>query len=821
MDGWPHAYAAPAFYHAPVPAAVHPAYAHPHAAARWATPPPRAAAAHHSVPSQHVVAWSSPASTQQSTPPQASRPCAVAPPSPATTASQSTVAQPSAASPPAAVLVTCGAPLLPAEAPPMPEARAAPPAAARRPQPCAARARSPEEAMERKMRAMRRAALQAKLPRICKRLQAAAYTKGGINWEKTFQRHDKSNDGSLQLHEFRTAVRKELKLTPADLVDSDLSMLFRLIDTNRSGAIDVDELLAFVDKHASADAASGGMGLHSDVLDRMRNRLRMADREQGGVDWERVFGTYDRFGAGGLPLAEFRCVLRRELALTAKDISDASVRAVFESFAASPQSIIGVEQFLAFLAGAPPPAAPAAYSTPPHARRGADVGASTPQADAPLAQGPCRRGGDERSWRTPPRSRSASPGRGGRLAAAARPPASPHTPPRGVVARTLYQAASSPPSPQVQRQASTGDKGPLLEEAGAAAAPPERHPLLRPVEAAPVPGADAGGAAPRAAAELTGAAEDRDASADTVVLNVGGRETVEVLLSTLRLFRGSRLEQMFAAGWQARLPRDRAGRVFVDSAPELFIPLIDVLREYRLLQELGAQDAPPLPSFAGRAQAAAFRRTLRYFGLERALAAKSGPRAGAAAETAAGASASRGCAATRSGDADVQDRPSRPRSRLPTPTGRDRGEEAAARGPAAQPGSRGELPPAGGEETLDSGAGPATGAGPLPPPSADESRPLALSASVDESRHETADAAAKALENLHRLLTTSPTQRGRSRRDASGSVGGSGAIGLGTGGGGPATTPVARMAHGLGYARPGATADGAPRGGAAGGLGRG
>lgn len=120
-------------------------------------------------------------------------------------------------------------------------------------------------------------------------------------------------------------------------------------------------------------------------------------------------------------------------------------------------------------------------------------------------------------------------------------------------------------------------------------------------------------------------------SEDCVIrLNVGGDATVEVLRSTLCLVTGSRLAALFGRGWDRRLPKDEHGRVFMDSRPDVFLPLVDFLRECRLSAdasltslEPGMWLAPPAPQFDRPEQREAFARQVRYFGLEELVQAGS------------------------------------------------------------------------------------------------------------------------------------------------------------------------------------------------------
>ena len=96
---------------------------------------------------------------------------------------------------------------------------------------------------------------------VRKRIKSAAFTFGGEDWEKFFRQYDKSGDGALELSEFRSAVRRVLKMPPAQLTDADIKLVFRHIDADDSGEIRLEELLEFVnadDEEVPRRAAEDG-----------------------------------------------------------------------------------------------------------------------------------------------------------------------------------------------------------------------------------------------------------------------------------------------------------------------------------------------------------------------------------------------------------------------------------------------------------------------------------------------------------------------------------------------------------------------------------
>lgn len=124
-----------------------------------------------------------------------------------------------------------------------------------------------------------------------------------------------------------------------------------------------------------------------------------------------------------------------------------------------------------------------------------------------------------------------------------------------------------------------------------------------------------------------GKADEEDV--DCVIhLNVGGEASLEVQRSTLRIFEGSYLADLFTGSWDTELPRDSEGRIFMDCRATTFLPLVEFLRQCRLERNLVAASnfvedhadgrwKVALPKFDDPEEAEAFMRTLRFFGLER------------------------------------------------------------------------------------------------------------------------------------------------------------------------------------------------------------
>ena len=113
---------------------------------------------------------------------------------------------------------------------------------------------------------------------IHRNLKAAAYTAAGVDVVKLFHSLDSTNSGSLSFDEFRSAVRRRCKVGAGQVSDDDLQHVFRDVDVNGTGRVDVQEFcewfdamneqLRAMDQHrggASTHAAAAGGGRRGSV----------------------------------------------------------------------------------------------------------------------------------------------------------------------------------------------------------------------------------------------------------------------------------------------------------------------------------------------------------------------------------------------------------------------------------------------------------------------------------------------------------------------------------------------------------------------------
>merc|ERR1712043_77730 len=83
------------------------------------------------------------------------------------------------------------------------------------------------------------------------KLQAAAYARGGQNWQALFKILDKDHGGTLSAAEWLSACRKQLKIPPGEMSDETIGDFFNRLDEDDSGTIAVQEVVHFLQEGPS------------------------------------------------------------------------------------------------------------------------------------------------------------------------------------------------------------------------------------------------------------------------------------------------------------------------------------------------------------------------------------------------------------------------------------------------------------------------------------------------------------------------------------------------------------------------------------------
>ena len=95
---------------------------------------------------------------------------------------------------------------------------------------------------------------------------------------------------------------------------------------------------------------------------------------------------------------------------------------------------------------------------------------------------------------------------------------------------------------------------------------------------------------------------------DVLHLNVCGSITISVLRRTLTHFEHSMLASRFSGRWDDSLAKDEDGRYFIDQDPNVFVPLVNYLRQQDHKTREDLVVPPPRPT-------ADFCSMLEYYGL--------------------------------------------------------------------------------------------------------------------------------------------------------------------------------------------------------------
>jgi len=91
-----------------------------------------------------------------------------------------------------------------------------------------------------------RAALPMPKQRLRQKFKAASYSDGAMDLPRLFEHYDRDNSGEMDFDEFRRAVRKDGKITKAEVSDKALRKLFDDADTDKGGSIGLDEFVSLL-----------------------------------------------------------------------------------------------------------------------------------------------------------------------------------------------------------------------------------------------------------------------------------------------------------------------------------------------------------------------------------------------------------------------------------------------------------------------------------------------------------------------------------------------------------------------------------------------
>jgi len=245
---------------------------------------------------------------------------------------------------------------------------------------------------------------EAAVNQIRSRIKAAAYTgPNGQGFDEIFGRFDKDGSGALEPEELRSALRRSLRIPEKVVSDQEISSLCGLLDSDHSGSISIQELVAFVGAEPLDGPrgklteslmknlglqATGGASFELDCLANSRHKLsqpmstclsnvpvrttkdrrplpkHVMDRLRASInaaayaghlgrEVEGLFQRFDRDGSGLLEPEEVRLALRRSLKVPKSVINDDQIGRLCAQLDADDSGAISIPEIVAFLGKEP------------------------------------------------------------------------------------------------------------------------------------------------------------------------------------------------------------------------------------------------------------------------------------------------------------------------------------------------------------------------------------------------------------------------------------------------------------------------------------
>eukprot|EP00929_Paragymnodinium_shiwhaense_P122829 TRINITY_DN9599_c0_g1_i4.p1 TRINITY_DN9599_c0_g1~~TRINITY_DN9599_c0_g1_i4.p1 ORF type:complete len:871 (-),score=207.53 TRINITY_DN9599_c0_g1_i4:273-2885(-) len=225
------------------------------------------------------------------------------------------------------------------------------------------------------------------LEKLRAHLKAASYTGvGGRELGVVFGRFDADGSGSLGYEEVRSALRRTLKVTKSMLTDAQISSFCKQLDTDKSGAVSIGELVSFIGADSAVSQRTGksifgamldpvglssGVGesprktgqdwqnkpprpykppLQPDAIIKMREKIKSAAYTGHlGRQLDVLFSRFDKDGSGQLEDEEVRQALRRSLRILPSEISDAQIFSLCALIDADNSGSVSIKELVDFI----------------------------------------------------------------------------------------------------------------------------------------------------------------------------------------------------------------------------------------------------------------------------------------------------------------------------------------------------------------------------------------------------------------------------------------------------------------------------------------
>jgi Ca2+-binding EF-hand superfamily protein len=167
-------------------------------------------------------------------------------------------------------------------------------------------------------------------------------------WKALFSKYDVEGSGTLTLQNIRHMVRSDLKIAERILTDNHIRILFGMLDTDASGAIDFFEFLDFVQQQSTRGKVSD-----KDVLNSVSRAVRLAVMKNKirAKDLETMFhvGEIATGPTGDLRCEEMVRFFTKALKLTKDKVTDKAFQVVFNTLDEDSSGKISLDVLLDFV----------------------------------------------------------------------------------------------------------------------------------------------------------------------------------------------------------------------------------------------------------------------------------------------------------------------------------------------------------------------------------------------------------------------------------------------------------------------------------------
>jgi len=146
-----------------------------------------------------------------------------------------------------------------------------------------------------------------------------------MSWQDVFGKCDKDQSGFLDYTEFSEAVRSSLNVPENAICDYELRTLFNEMDADRSGGVNIEELLIYL---AQGFRTPEEIAARAQVrIQRVRKNLKAAFQTVASNEMSirKLFSQLDMDADCSLSLYEFRTFVRMNLKLSFWDISNTDI----------------------------------------------------------------------------------------------------------------------------------------------------------------------------------------------------------------------------------------------------------------------------------------------------------------------------------------------------------------------------------------------------------------------------------------------------------------------------------------------------------------